>query len=469
MRRLPIPIGHGEGAQFISWHPWAFGLWLLSWAGLSVVVVPAHAQPADGTASATMEGRLQERVRARPEDAAAWRLLGRIRWRRGDLPAAHEAFRRAVQLDPGSAAAHFDLGRALLAQGQPDAAGLHLRRVLQLAPDSDYAKEARELLRQLPFSPDPSQVVQAQFELKGLDVPTAAAPAASDAPRPYEIRLEAGTVYNSNVGLTSLSTEVFPQNQGGAQGFLAPHLAYWLPFGEGWRTGAFLDGNFTLNEGPFHQFNLQHYQPGLFLQRSLEWEAIEFIPRLQYDFTYDAFEGKTFGTRHALTTSVDANWCKGQTSLVYARVDYTNLLDDGFSPAITSQDGWTYTAGLSHAIDPGLAHLSLIRCGVDLQQADLAGSNFAYRGVYLYGEADVPLAYGTTLCLQGGWGYRTYPEFQFTPSRDEPIWRAAVEVRKIINEHWSASGTFTYDLFDSQNDFFKAERFIGGVFMTYRY
>ena len=56
-----------------------------------------------------------------------------------------------------------------------------------------------------------------------------------------------------------------------------------------------------------------------------------------------------------------------------------------------------------------------------------------------------------------------YPDAELDPSRNELLWHAATELRWQITEHWSASLTATYDRFDSNNELFSADRFVGGI------
>lgn len=53
-----------------------------------------------------------------PETAAVWQTLGNFRRFTGELQAAEQAYRRAIELDPGLRQAQADLGLVLLAQGR---------------------------------------------------------------------------------------------------------------------------------------------------------------------------------------------------------------------------------------------------------------------------------------------------------------------------------------------------------------
>lgn len=85
----------------------------------------------------------------------------------------------------------------------------------------------------------------------------------------------------------------------------------------------------------------------------------------------------------------------------------------------------------------------------------------------LYVDAEIPCPWGTLLVLQGAQGLRNYPDFDFTPDRNESIWRAGAELRKRLTPNWSVSGNFVYDRFASNNDMFDASRYTTGMFATY--
>ena len=112
-------------------------------------------------------------------------------------------------------------------------------------------------------------------------------------------------------------------------------------------------------------------------------------------------------------------------------------------------------------------HLRSVLLGIDLQHANLDGSDFAYRGVNLFSKLEIPLMDSLDLILKGGWGYRDYFDFAFTPSRNENIWQAGIELKKKIDEHWYVSGVLNYDSFDSGNPLFEAEQYISGIIVTW--
>jgi hypothetical protein len=130
----------------------------------------------------------------------------------------------------------------------------------------------------------------------------------------------------------------------------------------------------------------------------------------------------------------------------------------------SAQLGSSQTIGLSHTKLFDWSWLSLVRVGGEFQSAPLEGSSYAFRGTMFYIDAEVPCPWGCLLVLQGAHGYRTYPDFEFTPERDENIWRAGVELRKPLSQCWSISGTFLYDRFASDNEQFDASRYTTGLF-----
>ena len=175
------------------------------------------------------------------------------------------------------------------------------------------------------------------------------------------------------------------------------------------------------------------------------------------------------GNRNAVTLSNTAYWNRRNVSRFYWSADFTDFTSDGVLPSITSRDGWTNTVGLSHAFYPECWYLYKFRFGVDLQFADLEGSDFSYNGVNLYTEANIPLTQTVSLILELGWGYRDYFDFEFTPSRNENIWRGSLELEKQLNDSLTAAVVFNYDRFDSENVLFEADRFVTGVVLRYEF
>jgi tetratricopeptide (TPR) repeat protein len=142
-------------------------------------------------------------VAAWPEDAAGWRLLGRVRAARSDPAAAVSAFERAVTLDaadetsylmlaacyrqlhddgralatyrrlvaavPGSAEGHFRLGRSLLPRDAA-AAETALRRAIDLDPSHVDARVAlAELYRRQGKADAAEKSLRAAFDRSGAD------------------------------------------------------------------------------------------------------------------------------------------------------------------------------------------------------------------------------------------------------------------------------------------------------------
>lgn len=419
------------------------------------------------------ESHLRQQLQTDPDNANAWRLLGGIYLKRGSLQAAHDACERAVTLNPLGAAARFDLGRVLLKMEQPDEAASQFENVLTLAPESPYAIRARDFLTQIS---EANGIVQAQYEIRRFDGSDVRDSTTADDPTPpetpaslYELRLETGVLFNSNLALAPLSRELSPDDSSSFQGFFSPDLQLSLIDRQTWRTGTTFRGNFNLNEGQYREFNLQSYRPGVFV----EWFHFDgprvFIPRIAYEFTHDEFDQQTFGNRHALVTSLVASWNETQSSFFYWSIDNSDFLNDGLLPSVTSQDGWTNAIGASHDYLLNCGPLQLLRFGTDFTLADTDGTDYRFHGLSLYSEAVLAITQDTELTIQGGWGYRNYPDFEFTPSRNENVWRAGVELRKWLRDDLSMALVFNYDRFASENALFEAERYVTGVVTTFEY
>ena len=424
-----------------------------------------QASPAPAAPSPLLAA-LEARALSNPGNSTAWRLLGKAWEQQGDLPRAASALEQAVRADGESAAAHCDLARVLDKSGDPQRAAEHYSLVCQLAPDSDYGRESAWQLKRLA----PAAGVEAtltNFEVDWLDAPTPELSEPVVEPSPLWVRMEMGVLYNSNVQLAPISRELRSGDSSSFQAYVAPDLEYRFATGPEWQWGAVFDGYFNVNEEEFRRFNLQHYEPGLFVERPIYLETAELVPRLQYNYSYDAFDGHTLGTRHAVTASLNLYQHAGPIWTAYWTMDTTDFRDDGAMPSITSLDGWTNTLGASRTTLVDAPYLSLIRVGADVQTADLDGSSYSYRGVMGYTDLEAPFAFGSLLVLQGALGYRDYPDFEFEPSRNELIGRAAIEIRKPLSPHWWLSGTYAYDRFASDNAQFDSSRHTTGAFVAF--
>src|SRR5207253_8662317 len=81
----------------------------------------------------------RKQAQAIPDSPAVQSVLARVLQRRGDLPAAEAAQRRAVELDPRRVQSHLDLSRLLVATGRLDQALDDASKALQIDPKSPYA------------------------------------------------------------------------------------------------------------------------------------------------------------------------------------------------------------------------------------------------------------------------------------------------------------------------------------------
>jgi predicted TPR repeat methyltransferase len=449
---------------------------------LPILTLLAALLPAGGEAIAQapgIEAYLQRKLASNPDDASAWRMLGNLHLERGDFRSANDALHRALSIESDNVAARYDLARLLHAQGRDAEAATEFSVVVELAPESEYGRDAAVELQKLPppksESPyrlasyaypngtfDGSQRVEdiEQQEINSVD---------SSPPRPLHFQMEFGLLYNSNVALAPVSRELSPANPASFQAAVRPDLQYDF-FDDGtWRSSVLLNGNFTWNEGNFQAFDLQSYRPGVFLERYFYSDVVILVPRAQYRFDYDAFGGATLGTRNEMVNSLAAYWCDDQASFLYWSLDYTDFRNDGALPSVTSRDGWTNALGAMHQVPVNWGMLSQLRGGADVELVDTVGSDYAFNGVSLYTEAVFLLAPAWQLSLEGGWGYRDYPDYQFTPSRNESIWRAGTELRYQITKNFFASGQFHFTRFDSESPLFQAQRYLTGLLATYRF
>lgn len=459
--------------------------WTLAVVSLIWVAEPVFAQSPSGLPLASRSpapaGRdeildyLRRRVIERPEDAQAWRMLGKSLAERGDPESAREALERALTLEPTNAAAHYDLGRLLEKEGEAQSAANHLARVTSLVPESEYAAEARRLLETLPVPTEDESFVLASYEIKRFDGSELTNDLEVDALRaieprdPLSMRIETGVLYNTNVALSPTNRNFVADGAGSPQVVFNPSAEYRIVNTDDWRAGPLGTGYFTINNGEFSDLNLQSYLGGLFVERSLPVDGATLVPRLQYAYTLDQFAGSTFGRRHAVAASLTSVWDNLDTTVAYYSVDSTNLKSDGGNPSITSQDGVTQAVGIAHTWWLDRREIRSATLGVDGQRADLEGSDFAFDAAFVYGAAVFPLTDILTLTLEGGGGYRDYYAAPSPPSRNQTILRGSSRLELALTEHWTVAGVFSAERLDSAEETLRTSRLIGGVLAIYQY
>jgi hypothetical protein len=429
----------------------------------------------DGQSPPAAEVLLRDRLERHPDDPSTWRMLGRWLVEQGRSDEAYEVLRQTVERDWLSAAAWFDFGRAAWGVGNAAEAADAFQHVLELAPDSEYAGPAAEWLEA--HAPVTEEVQPAGFEIRqfnGLEqtgeapvVPLSESVAAP--PWPLRLRMDAGLLFNDNVALAPLSRSLTAGRQDSLQLIFSPDVELRLWEAGGWRTGPRFGGDFTWNQERFEQFNLQSYRPGWYVERDVFTSAAALTARIGYEFAHDEFHGRTFGNRHAVTTSLTGFWNNDQATTLYWAADYTDFAADGALPSVTSPDGWTNALGLTHEWSFDSPFLRLLRLGAQVQRADTVGADHTFNGVGLHGEIWIPLTERLDARLRGSWGIRDYPEFQSGAPRDEQLWSIGGELRRWWSEHWSVRLVASFDRFDSRNPEFDAKRFFAGLLVGFEY
>ncbi len=448
-------------------------------ASMFVCLIASLVASAQGQSAelADRELRLRARVTERPDDGSSWRVLGRCLLQQKRYLEALDVLQQSVALSPTSAAAHFDLGQTQQALGDSEAATESFQTVIELAADSEYAHSAQQILATLRTVVPPQElVVPADYRIRRFDgseladrVESLEQPEPSSWKQRLSLNLQTGVLYNSNVALSPLSRELNSRSSRSAQLFVEPDILFAVCDEQSWRSGPTLRGHFTVNDGTLRQFNLQSYRPGWFVEYFVFRGEQTFVPRIAYEFTHDEFDGSTLGNRHALLSSVTAYWNGQHSSLLSWSIDSSNFLIDGILPSVTSQDGVTNAVGVTHDVALPFAHWRLIRGGVEVSHASTKGSDYTFNGVNVFAATAFPLAAGLELSVTGSVGYRQYPDFEFTPSRNEIIWRGGAELRKFFTDHISGALVFNFDKFDSQNPLFASERVISGIVVDFTF
>lgn len=225
---------------------------------------------------------------------------------------------------------------------------------------------------------------------------------------------------------------------------------------------------FTWNEEDFQNFNLASYSPGIFLERQDELDDSAPVVRVEYRYGLDEFGGRKFSTRHSAVVRLTTFQTDGATT-GYLAIDQTDFVDDGLLPEVTSADGVSYATGVAREFALEHPWIRQFRLGLDLDRLDSNGTDFAYWGVGASAQTVSQLASTVDLTLKAGMGYRIFDRYQFEPDRDELIWRSAAELRKWLTPQLSMAAVVNYQMFDSNNPLFAADRMIAGVTMQFRY
>ena len=457
----------------------AAGLWMLT---LLCVLGPSRLQAQVEHAAAThetsqIEAELEARVRRDPTEAAAWRMLGRVRMQRNDWTRAMDALGMAVSLDQASAAAFYDFGVVSRELGEEEQAAGAMERVIELAPDSEYATTARTALSELTAQ----GVVPASYEIRSFDgsndAPLLRDPRDADdidsffdtLQKDLDLRLDFGSQWNDNVSLTPSSRELLAGNQASAQGNASLSARYVAFRTDQFRLGPTLDIDYTLNEGSFDRLNLQSYRTGAFADAVFEVDDIKIKPRIAYSFTYDLFGGNTYGRRHTVATSVGFVWTPTQITTAYWSIDANVIRKLGLDPSVTSQDGVSNTVGVLHDYVRKDSKFRTFRVGADIAHVGAEGSNFRYNAISLYTQSVIVIIPKLHLTTRGGYAYRDYYDFTQTPSRNTNVFRVGGELRKYFEHGLSAALVSQYDAFSTKNDNFRSNRFLAGGVFTWEY
>jgi hypothetical protein len=434
------------------------------------------APPSSTSPTADVTSLLEERVKLRPKDSAAWRLLGRARIEAEQWHAAREALITALRLDPLSVAAYYDFGCVARHMQDHELAAQALARAIEIAPESEYAELARTALKEME---EAGSIEPASYEIRSFDgsnlLPLITGPEEpfwKGVKDDFLIRIDLGAQYNDNVTLAPSSRELQTSaDHNSAQGTASLTAQWYAVNTPTWRFGPTLDVDYTLNEHQLDRFNLQSYRPGVFTDGTIEVGDIKLRPRVAYAFTHDEFNGSTFGNRHNLAASLGAVWTKSQITTLYYSIDDNNVLNNGTDPSITSQDGVANTIGAVHDIlnrTEGVIFRQF-RFGSDFSNVDTVGSNYRFRGVSIYTQGVWVLRPKLNLTVRGGWAHREYYDYTFTPSRNTNIWRLGGELRKYFDMGFSAALVAQYDRFESKNAQFNTDRFLTGGVATWEF
>lgn len=455
---------------------------------LTAIAVVLWGNPPLAKASDDIESYLLKRIQENPQHSDSWRLLGDYYHRQQRDDEANEAFKKSLELDPDNAATHFNWGQLLEAQGDSRAARDHFQRVYQVAPESEYAESLRKMghlesiktSRQTPFETalyeieNSDKILQAGYEIQTFDASEDFKRRLRELDRDvavphkkFRLFLETGVLWNSNVTLTPISRQLFDADAAGAQGFFNPEIE-WRAWDSGQRRGGpLLRGFFTKNEQNLSQFDLASFQPGVFFEQDLFHNDQTHVARFDYVYAVDLLDGDRFGDRHSATASVVSVLPDLDAIYSYLTLSYSQFDAPVATPEVNSLDGPAFLVGFSRFFRTDYPHLPTWSLGTDFEYVNTEGDDFRYFGAKIHGDATLQLADRLQWIPSGNVGFRNYPDFTGSPSRDELTYRLGSRLRYRFTEAWSVSLVANYDRFDSRHPDFNADRIECGIVTTF--
>jgi hypothetical protein len=195
---------------------------------------------------------------------------------------------------------------------------------------------------------------------------------------------------------------------------------------------------------------------------------------LRYDFAYTWLElDGPFRELHRLTASATAPEGDWGLAQFYAQANHSDFKPTAQSSEL-NRDGFRYSAGFNQWIYTDLGPVRYLRVGATGDFYDADGHDFSYNAV----EASSGLGLSLPMEVRGAFLYRYVRRFYNKRSsssampgfkRDDNIHSLSLDLSKEIGEHWLLSVSGSAILNRSDDDFFDYDRFVAGIYVSYRF
>jgi tetratricopeptide (TPR) repeat protein len=470
------------------------------------------------------EGQLDEAQKqfeivlaADPQDTVALQYLGLVAQKRGDPAGALGLYDRALAIDPEDASIHVDRGIALMDLGRAPEAREAFARALELAPDDarahlfagiaayragSYAEAKPHLDRAAALDPELRDEARYYTGLSDAFLGNAESAAvafgqaaeqqplsplaqsaqnfrtqletARQAERRWSALVTLGMEGDSNpLVLGDVPANVFSgeDESPDARGVIRLRGTYALLQREGAAITAGYDGYWGLNvRNP--EIDIMTHNPWI----SGGYDIGPVRLGLRYDAAYSMIGSspESFRMLNRGTPSVSLREGDWGVSQAFYQYHWQHFYVDTSDPAVYDRNGSRNAAGFNQFFflpEP----FTYVRVGGLGDWTRTDGTEWSYNGV----EASFGAGYDFEYDISFGWlyhfAYRHYldasaqSEPPFTENRDDFQHVLTFDLAKGFCEHWEASlgGAFTWN--DSDVAFYDYDRYVGGVYLTYRF
>lgn len=389
-----------------------------------------------------------------PNDVVVLRIQGVCLMELGRLDEAVATLQRGLEIEPESVACRYYLAQALAYRGSLLEAVKHLEVILAMAPQSEYGKQAGQVLPEIQ-----SMILAGQ--------------AVRDANR-YNVYLKIGEEYDDNVAARAETSKDTSEN-------------------ESWRTtytfygeirypdqeidnssfslglGYALDGSYH-HSSPLDQYDLFANTVNLFIRTTGTLYESPYRLQIQTKYTDTNLSNDAFSNVIGLFGIVDYQWHQQVSTAITGAWSDKNYAEDTIYPEYFSRDGDEYRIGLKNNVTVCKNHLIL---GLDYSYRfnDSDGSQYVLKSHDLTGSVKAALPWLLQFHGQVAYQEHDYPEYvQDPPGRLDDIWTYYISLQRYLwNDQMTVDISFTHTTSSSTQEFAEYDRSVFGIGITMNY